>query len=124
MSLNILPDSRQRVLMTPKGAVNMGVAGFQVPIFCANCGVQGGTVPEENMTFAFWICTPCFAAHGEITNTMVMPDEVFWAEVQQAQETKYGRSLTADETALSLADPDSLESLLARSRAALTPHAG
>jgi len=121
---SVLPDSRTRLIATPHAAVNMGLAGFQVPIFCASCGAPGGHVPEENMTFVFWLCTPCFQAHGEITNTMVMPDEVFWEEVKQAQLAKYGRALNAEETERSLADPESLESRLARSRAALTPHAG
>lgn len=114
----VLPDSRAA---NPTGLVP-SVNGWQVPIFCASCGVKGGLVPEENMTFAFWLCNPCFAAHGEITNTMVMPDEVFWEEVKHAQLDKYGHNLTPEETIASLADPESLESRLARDRAALTPH--
>ena len=121
---NILPDSRTRTIATPKGAVNRGVMGFIQPIFCASCGADGGTVMEENCDFAFWLCTPCFEKYGELTNLYVMPDEVFFERVKQAQLEKYGRVLTADETRASLADPESLESRLARDRANLTPHGG
>jgi hypothetical protein len=117
---SILPDSRARSAV---GWVASPMGGH-VPIYCANCGVAGGMVPEENMTFAFWLCKPCFATHGEITNTMVMPDEVFWEEVKHAQLEKHGHTLNAEETRLALADPESLESRLARDRGALTPHAG
>lgn len=116
----ILPDSRAK-----SGAGWMASPmGGHVPIYCANCGVPGGMVPEANMTFAFWLCKPCFATHGELTNTMVMPDEVFWEEVRQAQHERHGHSLTAEETLIALADPESLESRLAKDRAALTPAAG
>jgi hypothetical protein len=81
-------------------------------------------MPEENMTFAFWLCNLCFAKHGDITNTMVMPDEVFWEEVKQAQLDKHGHTLNVEETLVALADPESLESRLARDRGALTPAAG
>ncbi len=116
----ILPDSRAKsgTGWTPT------VMGGYVPIYCGNCGVPGGMVPEENMTFAFWLCKPCFATHGEITNTMVMPDEVFFEEVKQAQLERYGHNLNAEETVAALADPESLESRLAKDRVALTPSAG
>lgn len=119
-TVNILPDSRTSVL---RGAVQ-SVNGYHVPIFCPSCGAEGGFVPQENMTFAFWLCNPCFAAHGEMTNTMVMPDEVYWKEVEHAQLEKHGRALTAEETLIELSNPESLESLLARDRIHLTPHAG
>ncbi len=93
----ILPESRLRTVLTPKGARNRGVMGFNVPIFCASCGAQGGEVPEENMTFAFWLCNPCFATYGELTNMMVLPDEVFWERLKQEQLEKYGRLLTHQE---------------------------
>lgn len=123
LSTNVLPDSRLRTISTVKGAVNRLGAYWQ-PIFCASCGDPGGQVPEENCTFAFWLCNECFAKYGELTNMYVMPDEVFFEEVRQAQLAKYGRALSADETRASLADPESLESRLARDRAALTPHGG
>lgn len=118
--MDILPDSRAK---GGRGAI-LGPMGFMIPIFCASCGVQGGHCPEENMTFLYWTCNECTAKHGEVANTMVMPDEVFWEELKNAQLEKHGRFLSADEIVIELADPESLMSLLARSRAAMTPHHG
>jgi len=45
------------------------------------------------MTFVFYLCPPCFADCGELTNTMVMPDELFWEKIKQEQIEQYGRFL-------------------------------
>ena len=79
MSANILPDSRAK---TTRGRIFVGSQAW-VPVFCANCGKEGGSCPEENMTFMFYLCPSCFESKGAITNTMVMPDEVFWRKVRQ-----------------------------------------
>ena len=69
-----------------------------VPIFCANCGKLGGYVPEENCTFAVWLCDdPCAEKYGVIAGTLCMPDEMFWAKVAQEQLDRYGRFLTEQE---------------------------
>lgn len=120
----ILPDSRTRTIHTPRNSINMGAAAFWQPIFCASCGIKGGNVPEENMSFAFWLCQECFDKHGHITTMYAMPDEVFFQKVIDAQIAKYGRVLTAAETQASLGDPESLESQLARDRSSLTPRSG
>lgn len=117
---DVLPDSRAR---SGRGAV-MGPLGFMQPIFCASCHAEGGLVTEASMTFAFWLCNDCFATYGELTGMMVMPDEVFWRQVQEAQLAKYGRIPTAEEVRVLLTDPESLESTLARSKAAMTPKTG
>lgn len=119
--MDVLPDSRAK---NPKGLIFNSPMGTLVPIFCANCGKQGGMCPEENMTFLFYQCGPCAESYGAIAGTLAMPDEVFWAELTQAQVEKYGHTLSEEETIKSLADPLSLESLLARSREALTPKPG
>jgi len=80
----LLPDSR---LQVAKGVVR-GPGGNWVPIFCANCGGPGGYVPEENMTFAFWLCNACAETFGPIAATMMVPDEVFWAEVAAERAAK------------------------------------
>lgn len=89
----VLPDSRAKV--TKNVIFRAGVAW--VPIFCANCGAKGGSVPEENMTFVFWQCAPCHEKYGALTTMAVMPDEVFWEQVKQEQLEKYGRILTDQE---------------------------
>lgn len=82
--LDVLPDSR---LQTSKG-VTRGPGGNWVPIFCAMCGSPGGLVPEENVTFAFYLCNPCAETHGQIAGTMMIPDEVFWQDVAAEQVGK------------------------------------
>lgn len=96
MSKDILPDCRLRVLHTPKGVIHSPMGNW-VPIFCANCGGPGGAVPEENMTFVFYLCNACAEQHGEIAGTMLMPDEVFWEKLKQEQLEAHGRFLTEQE---------------------------
>ena len=83
MSQDLLPESR---LKDKKGAIFMvwGEWGkIQMePIFCANCGKLGAYVPEENMTFAFWLCDDtCASKWATLAGTYTSPDEVFWEKV-------------------------------------------
>jgi len=96
LTAQVLPDSRERVISAPRNVQYMAGA-YWVPIYCASCHVEGGRVPQENMTFAFWLCQECFAKYGELTNMLVMPDEVFWEKVRQEQLDKYGRLLSPKE---------------------------
>lgn len=93
MTIDILPDSRAKEtkgrIFTPGGA--------WVPVFCANCGKPGGSCPEENMTFLFYICPKCNETYGQIAGTMVMPDEVFFEKLKQEQLQSFGRYLTEAE---------------------------
>ena len=93
---NVFPDSRQHVNHTPRG-MTQGPGGMWVPVFCANCGVEGGKCPEKNMTFIFWLCNACFKTHGQITGTMVVPDKVFFDKIAQEQKEAHGRYLSHDE---------------------------
>jgi len=90
MTVDILPDSR---LKTTKGAKPSKTLGWWVPVFCAICGVPYGYVPEENCSFACWLCNDCSDTYGTIFGMMLMPDEVFWKKVEAAQIEKYGRPL-------------------------------
>lgn len=91
MSRDVLPDSRAK---SGKGVVQTKTPlGLMVPIYCANCGTEGGMVPERNMTFAFWLCDPCFETYGHITGTMVQPDQEFWAQVKADQEGERQRNI-------------------------------
>jgi hypothetical protein len=89
----ILPDCR----MKDRRQFSQTILGLSVPIFCANCGRRGPDVSEENCTFAFWLCNPCFEAHGAETLGTVMPDEVFFEKVKQEQLEAFGRFLTEAE---------------------------
>lgn len=90
---NILPDCR---LKQPKNIYNH-IGLNWVPIFCANCGNDGGFVPEDNCDFAFYLCMPCAERLGPIAGTYMMPDEVFWARVKQEQLSQFGRELSGPE---------------------------
>lgn len=111
-SAEILPDSRLRTIHTPRGMVQ-GPYGTWIPIFCANCGAKGGLVPEENCTFAFYLCDKCYEKHGVPAGLMAVPDELFWEKVKQEQMETHGRLLSEVELAKVLeADASPLATLL------------
>lgn len=89
----ILPDTRLR---EPKKVVFANGMNW-VPIFCASCGADGGLVPEENCSFAFYLCQPCADKFGNIEGTYIEPDAVFWQRVHDEMIEKYGRVLTSAE---------------------------
>jgi len=107
-TMNILPDCRTR---DARGLVMVNGAYWQ-PVFCANCHTEGGLTPEDS-TFFFWLCNDCFATMGEVTNLYMMPDEVFWATVQQEQVERFGRLLRPEElTDVVRADSSPLATLI------------
>lgn len=97
----VLPDSRmknpvgsKRLIMPKFGPVN------QIPLYCASChGDSGWVVPEENCTFACYLCNLCAEKFGNIAGTMLMPDEVFWRKVAEEQLNQVGRLMTIEELA-------------------------
>jgi hypothetical protein len=115
MAEDLLPDSR---LKESKGEKRLPFANVMplnwAPIFCANCGAPGGYVPEENCTFAFYLCNPCAEKWSPLAGTMAVPDEIFWAKVREAQIEKYGRELTEEEIHLAMMDESSIFAKLAR----------
>lgn len=85
-----------------------------MPLFCASCGkAGGGSVPEENCDFAFYLCDPCALKMGPIENTYAVPDEVFFAKVRAAQIEEFGRELTPPEMVEALKDGGHILSKLA-----------
>lgn len=107
---DILPDTRGKTGL--KQSIN---GTWWVPIFCANCGKPGGYVPEENMTFAFYLCdNPCAATWGPIANTYMEPDAVFFKRIELAQLEKYSRLLGPLELLQALEDANSPLAKLAR----------
>lgn len=117
-TIDILPDSRLKTVVTPKGAVWRNGSWWE-PVFCANCGADGGLVPQENMTFMFYLCDPCFETHGAIAGTYALPDEVFFQMVAEAQLEKHGRFLTEPELVAAIDDPFDPLSRLARDRVSI-----
>lgn len=95
---NVLPDSRTKERSKGRVGAKPGPMGLMwVPVYCANCGVPYGYVPEENCTFACWLCNECSETHGTIAGTMMMPDEVMWQKITEEQLDKYGRILGQEE---------------------------
>jgi hypothetical protein len=85
-----------------------------IPIYCANCGADGGGVPEEHTTYAFYLCNPCTEKHGAPAGMLMMPDEIFFEKVKQAQLEEHGRLLSSAEIVTVLDDSSSALSKLAR----------
>jgi hypothetical protein len=108
--MNVLPDSRLR---ESKGVIR-SPHGNLVQLFCANCGVPYGRVPEGLLgpTFAFALCQPCADKYGEIAHLYKEPDSVFWERVRAAQAEG---EIAADLPGLlkQLEDPSSIASKLA-----------
>ena len=87
-----------------------------VPIYCANCGADGGWVPEDTANFAFYLCQPCADKWAPIAGFYIEPDAVFWEKVKKAQIEKEGRELTGAEVAECLKDDTHYLSKLAKDR--------
>jgi hypothetical protein len=92
---DLLPDSRTRE--RKGGHSRAGV--WWVPVYCAMCGRSYGYVPEENCTFACWLCDPCAETYGPLFGTLLMPDEVMARKIHEAMLEKYGRVLSRQELA-------------------------
>lgn len=113
--IDVLPDSRLKVIFTPKAF--LGEMGWMVPVYCASCHKHCADCPEENMNFMFYLCTPCFKKYGHLAGTMAMPDEVFWAKIKEESLEKFGRELTRPELdAVVAADASPLATLIKEGR--------
>jgi hypothetical protein len=109
---DVLPNSVPR---ETKGRKTIG-GWIWIPIFCANCGRDGGMIPEDQKDFAFYLCEPCAVTWGQVAGTMLVPDEVFWERVKQAQLEHDGRELAASEVGEALKDDEHYLSKLAKDR--------
>ena len=112
MYADALPTSIAKVV---RGTVMRGGEPW-IPIFCANCGADGGYVPEAAADFAFYLCDPCAEKWSPLVDTMLVPDEIFWKKLHEAQREKYGRLLAINELLEQLANPDSMITKLANDR--------
>jgi hypothetical protein len=92
VGVQLLPDTRLKIPTKVQRHKDQN----WVPIFCANCGKDGGWVPD-NSTFAFYICTPCAAKCGNIDGTYMVPDEVFFDKLRNVQIEEFGRELSVYE---------------------------
>ena len=109
---SVLPDSRAR----NQAGVKQLNGTWMIPIYCANCGADGGFVTAEAINFAFYLCNECFEACGELTNMYVMPDEVFWEKMKQEQLESHGHYLTELELARVIEEDNSPLATLIKQR--------
>lgn len=86
------------------------------PVYCANCGADGGLVPEEHIQFVTYICPKCEPSIGIPAHAMAVPDEVFFQRVADEQLEKYGRMLTPSELIAVLDNGDHPLTKLVRER--------
>lgn len=109
------------IARNPVGRRWIARVGWCVPVYCANCGVLGGYVPESAVSkeFAFYLCEngPLNCEKlGAIAGVTMVPDEVFWQKAKEAQIEKFGRVLTPEETAEALKDEHHILTKLTRER--------
>lgn len=120
MTIDLLPSSVPREIrgrVAHKGAM-------WIPLFCMNCGVAGPHVPEQavqDKAYHGYLCEPCGEKWSPLFDTMLVPDEVFWARVKQEQLEREGRELQPYEVVEALKDGNHYLSKLARDRFALQP---
>jgi hypothetical protein len=91
-----------------------------IPIFCANCGKDGGMVMETEWdrvkNFAFYLCDPCAEKWSPLTNTAIAPDEAFWKKVREVQFDEFGRELSTAEIVEALKDDNHVLTKLCKDR--------
>jgi hypothetical protein len=74
-----LPDCRT---IRPLNAKRHRLANW-VPMYCANCGADGGYVPEDMKQVAFYLCDSCWEKHGAIAGAMAVSDDVFRKQFEE-----------------------------------------
>lgn len=91
-----------------------------IPIFCANCGKDGGLVLETEWdrvkNFAFYLCDPCGEKWSPLVGMALSPDEAFWKKVRDAQLENFGRLLTNVELVEALKDDNHVLTKLCKDR--------
>src|SRR5438105_4877335 len=103
MSVDTLPSSRLDSEINVVSGWHPLLKAFinYVPIFCANCGFDSGMLVPEDSGFAFYLCDErgknCADRWEPLANTCLVPDEIFWQKVKEAQLEEYGRELTPEE---------------------------
>lgn len=120
--IDILPDSRAKVA---RDVVIDGRGVKWVNVHCYNCGALEGMVPQENCTFAFFLCGPekndCQSKWGDLAHFLVEPDVVFNQRVIDEQLDEHGRLLGPVELMMELEDPGSPLAKLVKDRMAKGP---
>lgn len=89
-------------------------------LYCASCGKDGGRVLRTDVPnleeFAFNLCDPCAEKYGAIDGAYFVPDEVFFAKVEEATIERLGREFTLPELLKELEDSSSFLFQIAKDR--------
>lgn len=111
----LLPNCLTR---EPQEDRSIQLPGRWLRLYCASCGVDGGRVRDTEMpsNYAFYLCDEkqnnCVEKYGHLDGTFMIPDEVFFEKVKQAQLESYGHILSQNELAMELQDESSTMSKL------------
>lgn len=88
--------------------------------YCASCGCDGGRFLKADIPnreeFGFYLCNDCAAKYGNLPGTVMVPDQVFYDLVKQAQIEREGRLLEPYEMIEALKNSDHYLSKLANDR--------
>lgn len=93
-----------------------------VPEYCMFCGKHHGYCNESSTHpgggYVGYVCDDCASIprNSALVGLSLIPDEVHWQRVREAQLEEYGRVLTVPELAELLLDVNSAMSRLARDR--------
>lgn len=91
-----------------------------VPIHCMFCGKHNGYCNESATDpgggYVGYCCDDCASIprNSDLVGLSLIPDEVHWQRVREAQLEEHGKLLTLDELAVALDDVNSPMSVLAR----------
>lgn len=95
---------------------------WHVPTYCMFCGKHHGYQPESATDpgggYVGYVCDPCaeIPRNSELVGLSVVPDEVHWQRVREAQLEEHGRELTVTELVRVLDDGTGPLARLLRSR--------
>lgn len=118
-STEILP-----ICTTRSGIGGVSIKGvWHVPVYCMFCGKHHGFCPEEAVLaaqkipgYVGYVCDLCAenTRNNELVGIALIPDQVHWQRVADAQREEYGRELTLEEQAKELSDVNSALSRIIR----------
>ncbi len=113
MNIDLLPTSLPKII---RGGKPGPMGCFWVPIFCANCGADGGFVPDvPEAKRAFYLCdNGCVEKFGTIAGKMAVSNEIFWEKLKAEQMELYGRQLTNQELDEALKDEHNILTKLSK----------
>lgn len=106
----ILPSSMTRE--SRRAVVKDGLT--HEPIYCANCGKEGGESIRAPGNFLFWLCDPCSEKWEPMVGVSMIPNDVMRQRIVDVQLEEYGRHLAPSEVMDALSDVNSPLSKLAR----------